>query len=389
MRGSIVTSVDFEKSMNGSEWFLDLIEFISKFEREHNTKITDVYIREDAPVSLGILKSFFPVPPSLIKSKSKEEIITLTKNLYRLYILSGGKFNPEEELLEGILKKSNLLSFSIAIEGVGVLRAMVSMSVSGLTLTIRLLSFVIPSIAMTKIPNSIINAINKRMTPLSVFTPFGVKIDVMNISKGGLIIHCGPTGSGKTTAIASVLDYIASKLQGMIITYEDPVEYRFITRSNVIQYDLSGDFLKREEIYHHFLRSTAQVCFVGEVKTREEIREVIDLSARGHLVFTTMHANGVVEALYVLLNNTENYTKSVLLSSIFAIIYQELTLDKEGKITPAFEYLVFEEVPAIKALRSKLSEDYSYQKVSSYLSAIDDESIYTSINRYKLKLKIQ
>lgn len=327
-------------SYRDTDWFIKVLENVKKWQAE-GYKITDVYLRHSG-ISAGILKNFFPLPVNVeITSKNIEDIAeTLYKvRLYQLGIFTANEI--EEKVAEDI-KKNRQKSFSVMIEGVGVLRCTFSRSNLGHVLTVRLLDFSLPMLENVRLSGQYKVFLDSLLERVSVTVPgFGTPVATKRISRPGLIVHCGPTGSGKSTSIAAQLNYLSAESGGFIITYEDPIEYHFMDAYNVLQYEI-GVHMEREGIYHHFLRSTAQVGLIGEVKTIEEIRQVVDLASRGHLIYTTLHAGSVAEALRILMEATKD-NLNLLAGVLLGVISQRLKLEMGRRIVPVYEMLLLRE----------------------------------------------
>lgn len=193
------------------------------------------------------------------------------------------------------------------------------------------------------------------------------------ISSGGLILHAGETGSGKTTSIASELKFLTENTDGIIITYEDPVEYRFIPTlyPRVRQIEIYRHIYP-EEIFRHFLRNSPSVGMIGEIRTREEYFNVLNLAGRGHLVITTLHARNVVEALYSFLNVVGNENRDLFFGVLRAVVCHKLYLNKVGTIVPFYEILIID--GTVRSVFLKDS-DFNFAKINNYLYKEYKESL--------------
>lgn len=355
---SFMTLDEFEKEvfetavLHGGEgrWFLDLVRHIQYLQTQQNLKITDVYIHERKPISVGILKTFLPLPAGNNKEIARintpefvnfDRIWKLVQSLYTKRLIQVGyQPNKAYSIAEDHMINKNVISFSFAVQDIGVMRYTFSKSQSGLILTFRLLPFVAPSLKATRLDRTPIPYLLNTLSS-NIEQRIGENVAILKtFDKGGIIIHCGATGSGKSTSIASQIQHIAMNSAGIIITYEDPVEYRFIF-PNVIQYEIPNN-IKYEEIYHHFLRSTAQVCLIGEIRTREMLIQALDIANRGHLVYTTFHANSVVEAIYTIKSIVGEEYYGLLLNALRGVVYQKLKMVGQ-EITPLYEMLLMPE----------------------------------------------
>jgi twitching motility protein PilT len=116
--------------------------------------------------------------------------------------------------------------------------------------------------------------------------------------KQGLILITGPTGCGKSTSLAAMIDYINSNHFYNIITLEDPIEYMFKPKKSIIiQRQLGSDMLSFAEGLKHALRQDPNVIMVGEMRDLETIATTITLAETGHLVLATLHTYNAAQTI--------------------------------------------------------------------------------------------
>lgn len=114
----------------------------------------------------------------------------------------------------------------------------------------------------------------------------------------GLILVTGPTGCGKSTSLASMIELINREQKSHIITLEDPVEYLFTAQQSIIrQRELYRDFLSFSEALKHVVRQDPNVIMVGEMRDLETIATALTVAETGHLVLATLHTNGSAETI--------------------------------------------------------------------------------------------
>ncbi len=119
----------------------------------------------------------------------------------------------------------------------------------------------------------------------------------------GLILICGPTGSGKTTTMNYMINVINSERRAKIITIEDPIEYvHRHKRSIVVQQELLGDVKSFPRALRHALRQNPDVIAIGELRDLETMYTAIQAAETGHLVITTLHTPGAAESILRLVN---------------------------------------------------------------------------------------
>ena len=170
----------------------------------------------------------------------------------------------------------------------------------------------------------------------------------------GLVLVTGPTGSGKTTTLASMLNVINEERDCHIITIEDPIEYYHDhKRSVVIQRELGVDVPSFEEALRRALRQDPDVILVGEMRDLETMSAAISAAETGHLVFATLHTTGAARTVDRIVDafptTQQAQIRTQLASSIVAVISQVLLVraDKAGRIA-AFEIMI--STSAIEAL---------------------------------------
>lgn len=170
----------------------------------------------------------------------------------------------------------------------------------------------------------------------------------------GLILVTGPTGSGKTTTLAAMLDLINSRSAGHIMTIEDPIEYYHPHKLGIVnQREVGVDVSSFAEGLRRALRQDPNVVLVGEMRDLETMETAITAAETGHLVFSTLHTTGAartVDRIVDAFPTTQQEQIRVQLSSnLKAVISQLLlpTLDGKGRVA-AFEIMV--NTPSIAAL---------------------------------------
>ena len=145
----------------------------------------------------------------------------------------------------------------------------------------------------------------------------------------GMILLAGVTGSGKSTTIASMLDYINGREQLHILTIEDPIEYMFTDKKSVInQREVGIDVIDWNIALKHAVREDPDIILVGEMRDRETFEAAINAAETGHLVFGTIHASSSASTISRILDlfpsEMHNAIRQALAFNLKAIVCQKL-----------------------------------------------------------------
>ena len=183
-------------------------------------------------------------------------------------------------------------------------------------------------------------------TKVPTFAGLGLPPSIEQLCKydQGMIILAGVTGSGKSTTIASMLDYLNEREQLHILTIEDPIEYVHRHGQGLVNQRETG---KDTESFARGLRSALRedpdVLMVGEMRDLESIDTVLTLAETGHLVIATLHTNDTTQAVDRLVGvfpgDQQNQARLQLSATLVGVVYQRLLPRKEGGLVAAFEIL--------------------------------------------------
>ena len=216
------------------------------------------------------------------------------------------------------------VDFAYAIPGLGRFRVNVFRQRGSYAFVIRLVGTVIPKAEELGVPKSVIALTEK---------------------KRGLVLVTGPTGSGKSTTLASLIDIINSTYNTHIITLEDPIEYLHNHKKAVVnQREIGLDTMSYSQALRSALREDPDVILVGEMRDLDTISIAITAAETGHLVFSTLHTTGAASTIDRIIDVFEPHQQQqirIQLASVLeSIISQQLipTQDNLGRVA-AFEVL--------------------------------------------------
>ncbi len=177
----------------------------------------------------------------------------------------------------------------------------------------------------------------------------------------GLVLVTGPTGAGKSTTLASMIDRINAERACHIITIEDPIEYVYANRRAVInQREVGSDTESFPQALRSALREDPDVLLVGEMRDLESIQFALTLAETGHLVFATLHTNDTAQALDRIVDvfpaDRQAQIRVQLANALTGIVYQRLLPRIGGGLVAAYEVLT-----ATSAVRNLVKEGKTNQ----------------------------
>lgn len=182
----------------------------------------------------------------------------------------------------------------------------------------------------------------------------------------GIVMITGPTGSGKSTTLAAMVEYINTKYNKHIITIEDPIEYSFKSKSSLItQREVGRDSKDFSSALRASLRQDPDIIVIGEVRDEETIKIAMRAAETGHLCICTMHTLGAAATVerVVDLFSIENQDKArINLSRCLRAVVSQQLIESSGTIFPIIELM------RVNKSIEKLIRDGNTQQISTFIS---------------------
>ena len=188
-----------------------------------------------------------------------------------------------------------------------------------------------------------------RLIPLAVMTleqlPLpGVFRDLCHYDKG-LILVTGPTGSGKSTTMAAMVDYINRSMPKHIISIEDPIEFVYSSQKSLVrQREVGMHTLKFDNALKASLREDPDFILIGEMRDTETVNTALKAAQTGHVVMGTLHTNSAVKSIERILNlysaDEQDAMRVALAESLIAVVSQGLCRTTEGKRAAFHDILI-------------------------------------------------
>jgi twitching motility protein PilU len=270
---------------------------------------SDMFLAVNAPVHLKINGNLIPI------NQQKLDLDNINALLSE--VISPAQMEE--------LKTTNELNMGIGVQNIGRFRLSAFRQRGSISAVIRFVPGVIP-----------------------VFEDLGLPpiLSELIMEKRGLILLVGATGSGKSTTIASMLDYRNERRSGHILTLEDPIEYLFRNKKSIVnQREIGTDTDSLYTALRNSMRQAPDCILIGEIRDRETMAAALAYAQSGHLVLATLHANNSYNALNRIISFYQIENRPALLqdlsSTIKAIISQRLIRSiNGGSRTPAVEVMV-------------------------------------------------
>lgn len=252
------------------------------------------------------------------------------------------------EWLREILSEAQIEAFQQTLEfdgatqyeGMARVRINVFISLYGPAMVLRLIPLQIPTLEELNLPP--------------------VLRDLCHYHKG-LILVTGPTGSGKSTTMAAMVDYINSTMPKHIISIEDPVEFVHRSRKAMIrQREVGMHTLKFDNALKASLREDPDIILIGEMRDRETVNTALKAAQTGHLVFGTLHTNSAVKTIERILNlynpDEQGPMRMQVAESLVAVVAQSLVRTTDDKRAAVHEIMINTDAIKDYILRGEVEE---------------------------------
>ena len=269
---------------------------------------SDLYMSSGAPMSAKIDGALQPLADGALTPEQVKEVAYSIMN--------------EEQIKEFEHKPE--MNLAISEEGVGRFRVNIFRQRNSISMVIRNIKTDIPDWKLLGLP--------------------GILTDVI-MEKRGLVLFVGATGSGKSTSLASLIDFRNSNSAGHIITIEDPVEFVHSHKKSIVnQREVGVDTDSYEDALKNTLRQAPDVILIGEIRDQETMEHALAFAETGHLAISTLHANNANQALDRIINFFPEERRNQLLLDLSlnlrAFVSQRLIKTVDGKRAAAVEILL-------------------------------------------------
>jgi twitching motility protein PilU len=271
-------------------------------------KASDIFMSVGAPINIKINGVAVPVNQAIMTADTVRQL------LYE--ILNERQIKEFEDEME--------LNTAISIEGVGSFRISAFRQKGAPAVVVRYIPNTIPGIDSLGLPEILKEVI---------------------MQKRGLILVVGATGSGKSTSLASMIDYRNERKSGHILTLEDPVEFIFHNKKSIVNQREVGTDTKAFDIaLRNALRQAPDCILIGEIRDKPTMAMALAYAQTGHLCLATLHANNSYHAMNRIINFYPLETRPSLLldlaAALQAVISLRLVRTKTGARVPAVEILL-------------------------------------------------
>ena len=264
------------------------------------------------------------------------------------------------------INSSQNVDFTYEIEGLSRYRVNFCRDLGAPKLTFRAIPYDIPTLEQLSLPSCL-----KDYTKIN----------------NGIILVTGPTGSGKSTTLASLIDAINKEQQKHIITIEDPIEFLYSDKKSLItQRGLGTDTDSFASGIKYALRQDPDVILVGEIRDKQTLESAIEASETGHLVLSTLHTNSCIQTLNRIMGFFEDNKTTLivqrLMGSLRGTVSQKLLPKVGGGLIPAIEVMTATPTITDYLLKGEYDEVYQLMQKSKFPNLMTmNAAIYSLLKR--------
>jgi twitching motility protein PilU len=271
-------------------------------------KASDIYLSAHSPALIRINGQCVPINSQILPPDAPLNLLA--------------EILPAARIEE--LEATNELNMGWGLAGVGRFRISAMRQRGSIAVVVRFILMDIPPLDTLSVPMSLSELV---------------------MEKRGLLLMVGATGAGKSTTLASMIDYRNENATGHILAIEDPIEFLFKNKRSVVnQREVGSDTESTQIALKNALRQAPDVILIGEIRDRETMSAAISYAQSGHLCLATLHANNSYHALNRILSFYPVEVRSTMLgdlaSATKAIVSQRLLRTTTGGRTPAVEIML-------------------------------------------------
>jgi twitching motility protein PilU len=271
-------------------------------------KASDVYLSAHSPALIKINGQCVPINAQALPADAPKSLLA--------------EMLPPERMAE--LDECGELNMGFPLSGVGRFRVSAMRQRGSIAAVIRFIAVEIPSLDDLNVP---------------------LVLGDLIMEKRGLLLMVGATGAGKSTTLASMLDFRNENATGHILTIEDPIEFLFKNKKSVVnQREIGTDTQSLQVALKNALRQAPDVILIGEIRDRETMSAALAYAQSGHLCLATMHASNSYQALNRILSFYPVEVRETMLgdlaAALKAVVSQRLLRTTSGKRTPAVEIML-------------------------------------------------
>lgn len=303
---------------------------------------SDLHLTAGTPAQIRVDGGLLPLPDIAPLSPSD------VKQLVYSVLTDAQKHRFEEE---------NDLDFSFGIKGLSRFRGNVFVQKGSVAAAIRTVPFEIKGFDALGLPLVVNELIKKPM---------------------GLVLVTGPTGSGKSTSLASMVDKINSERHDHIMTVEDPIEFLHLHKKSIVnQREVTTDTKSFKMALRYILRQDPDVVLIGEMRDLETTEATLTIAETGHLTFATLHTNSAAQTINRIIDmfppHQQAQIRAQLSSVLEGVISQQLVPHKSG----AGRVMAMEVMIPNAAIRNLIREDKVHQIYSAMQTGQDVHGMIT------------